>query len=243
MRATLKFLKLKILNDIMPENELHKFHRRRMRKRFVSYGSDVFDTHQLMDMLLFHSIRRGDTNGLAHVILNSVPDGGLKAAGARELLTVDGVGENTANLLTVSSAMTVRLLQEKLCAGPLDSEFSAMLYIWLCFADKSEKSVVALLLDEKKRLLEKVWLSRGLSNRPETYTDMLLQAIKAALLHEAPVKNVIIAHNHPDNSKGSSVEDVYLTMLLSKKLSEAGVRLMASYIVTDTDCVKCVGLT
>lgn len=213
-----------------------------MRRRFNRYGADVFDTHQLMEMLLFHSIKRSDTNELAHIVLNAKPDGGLKASSEQDFLDIDGVGENTANLLSISSAMTVRLLHDTICTEPLDSDFSAMLCAWLCFADKSDKSVVALLLDEKKRLLEKLWLSRGMSNRPESYLEILLHAIKASSGDKYPIKNVIIAHNHLDRSKASSAEDVYMTMLLSKHLSKAGACLLASYIVTDTDCVNCVGV-
>lgn len=223
----------------MAENELHKFHRRRMRKRYARYGADVFDTHQLMEMLLFNSIRRGDTNELAHRVLNAHPGGSLTRASNASLLSIEGVGEKTADLLSISSDMTVRLLLDKLSCEPLASDFSLRLYAWLCFANCGEKKVIALFLDEKKRLLELSCISKGRTVRPEAYLDAILQASSIAETDKEPVAYVVLAHNHLNGSNYPSVEDLYLTAFLSGGLAKRGMSLLASFVVTDNDCIMC----
>ena len=52
----------------MAEN-VHKGHRERMRQRFLSEGAEGFADHELLEMLLFYAVPRGDVNPLAHKIL------------------------------------------------------------------------------------------------------------------------------------------------------------------------------
>ncbi len=45
--------------------DLHKGHRSRMRQRFINNDLDYFEPHMILEMLLFYSIPRGDTNPVA----------------------------------------------------------------------------------------------------------------------------------------------------------------------------------
>ena len=52
-------------------NDLHKEHRERMRKEFLEHGfADDVPKHKILEMLLFYSIPRKDTNEIAHLLLN-----------------------------------------------------------------------------------------------------------------------------------------------------------------------------
>ena len=210
-----------------------------MRRRYARHGADIFDSHQLMEMLLFHSIRRGDTNGLAHKVLNTCTEGGLTRAMSSALLQVDGIGEKTATLLSLSSDVTVRLLQDSLKNEPFKTDFSLRLYTWLCFASCREKAVFALLLDDRKRLLDKVCIARGKAARPESYLESVLQAAPSLEGASKNCRYVVLAHNHRSGATVPSVEDVYLTELFSEGLSNSGMSLLASFVVTDTDCIRC----
>ena len=44
----------------------HSGHRKRMRERFLKEGLDHFSKYQVLEMLLFYSIPRKDTNELAY---------------------------------------------------------------------------------------------------------------------------------------------------------------------------------
>ncbi len=48
---------------------IHEGHRESMKQRFMEQGLDVFDDHQVLELLLFYSMPRKDTNPLAHQLL------------------------------------------------------------------------------------------------------------------------------------------------------------------------------
>ena len=59
-----------------------------------------FEPHNILELLLFYSIPRRDTNEIAHKLLNHF--GSLKAvfnASFDELIQVDGIKENSATLI------------------------------------------------------------------------------------------------------------------------------------------------
>ena len=49
---------------------IHDGHRERMKRRFLEHGADVFDDHQLLELLLFFSKPQGDVNPLAHQLMD-----------------------------------------------------------------------------------------------------------------------------------------------------------------------------
>ena len=54
-----------------PKQNIHSGHRERVRKRFINDGSlNNFEYHQIIEMLLFYSIPRQDTNELAHRLID-----------------------------------------------------------------------------------------------------------------------------------------------------------------------------
>ena len=78
----------------------HEGHRQRLKNRFLTEGLDSFETHNILELLLFYSIPQRDTNGIAHKLLDTF--GSLKGvfeADFEELIKIDGIKENTATLL------------------------------------------------------------------------------------------------------------------------------------------------
>lgn len=48
----------------------HAKHRERMRTRFLEHGLDNFADHEVLELLLFYAVPRGDVNPLAHRLLD-----------------------------------------------------------------------------------------------------------------------------------------------------------------------------
>jgi len=218
----------------MGDVNVHKNHRKRMRDKYEKYGADVFDTHQLYEMLLFHSQRQGDTNPIAHNFLIDHPDGAAGAQSSEELCDADGIGPNSANLIRISFDTTVRILCDRLCRSAMESDFTVRAFLWLWFKNKPGHTVCALLLNDKKRLLDCCVLTLGKSSVAEEYLSVLLQAMKSC-----DATGVILGHNHKTNICEPSLEDIYLTGYLKNHLAKKGYTLLDHYIVTDTDCVPC----
>ena len=55
-------------NNNKPEN-LHENHRARVRETFKRAGADGMPDHNLLELLLFYSIPRKDTNEIAHRLI------------------------------------------------------------------------------------------------------------------------------------------------------------------------------
>lgn len=80
-------------------SEVHKGHRKRVIERFVNFGFDSFAEHEVLEMLLFYSIPRKNTNPIAHKLVSQF--GSLKNVFNAELseLTKAGLTENSAVLI------------------------------------------------------------------------------------------------------------------------------------------------
>ena len=48
---------------------IHDGHRDRMRDKLIKNGEEVLHDHEILEMLLYHSVPRKDTNELAHRLI------------------------------------------------------------------------------------------------------------------------------------------------------------------------------
>ncbi len=98
---------------------LHAGHRSRLRKRAAENGLDSFEPHEAVELLLFESLPRVNTNETAHRLLRA--SGSLKALlreRPEKLMQQRGVGKASARLITsvlprVSAAVTEALSREE----------------------------------------------------------------------------------------------------------------------------------
>ena len=93
---------------------IHEGHRERMKQRFMEQGLDVFDDHQVLELLLFYSMPRKDTNPLAHQLLEHF--GSLEAvfeAPTEELKKISGIGDSAVTLLRLIPEVSRRYLIDK----------------------------------------------------------------------------------------------------------------------------------
>lgn len=82
------------------ENNIHEGHRARMRAKYLEHGERIFDTYELLEMLLYYVIPYKDTNPIAKRLLMRFGDiDGVMSAPIEELALVSGVGERCAELI------------------------------------------------------------------------------------------------------------------------------------------------
>ena len=86
---------------------VHKDHRKRVKKRFREEGLDHFDQVHALELLLFYGIPQGDTNPLAHQLIDHFGSlAGVLDAPVEELERIPGVGEHVSTLLSLVRGMT-----------------------------------------------------------------------------------------------------------------------------------------
>ena len=88
------------------EENLHANHRSRMIGRFLK-SPDSLNDHEILEILLYFTVKRKDTNPLAHKILSYFKDlSAVFEADADTLKKIDGVGDKiAAELLTISQVI------------------------------------------------------------------------------------------------------------------------------------------
>ena len=212
---------------------IHQNHRKRLRERYEKYGLESFEEHNILELLLFRSIPRADTNGLAHELINTF--GSLYevlCAPYEELLKVKGVGPASASLIRTVFDTAREANLRKLAAMPIDSYPRLAMYATEWFGGKPAGVVAVLLLDEGNRIVHTGTLSANHTIRTASY----VQAI-ADLAGKFAARRVVLMHNHASGIMKPSDEDLYLTEQLHTALREKDIALMEHLIVHKFDCI------
>ena len=86
----------------------HAGHRQKLRDRFIhEKGFETFEDHQILELLLFYANPRGDTNPIAHELLDRFDNlKNVLEARPERLMTVKGVGDKAATLISMVVPLT-----------------------------------------------------------------------------------------------------------------------------------------
>ena len=99
---------------IILENNDHKDHRKRMRKRFRDSGFESFHDHEVLEFLLYYAYARCDTNKFAHRFLNKFGNlANLFDTDVTKLMETLGCTETVAVLLKMIPELSQRYLLSK----------------------------------------------------------------------------------------------------------------------------------
>ena len=212
------------------EKNIHEGHRKRMRERYLSSGPCGFADHELLEMMLFHSIPRGNTNETAHDLLDCF--GSLErvlCADAKELCAVDGVGESTALMLSMMGEVFRRMARER-CELPKSYNQTEMVmrYLHHQFVGETSEKVYMLLLDNGLKILGCVCLNEGTVNAVRLDARTILEHAM-----RGKVSAVVLAHNHPGGTAIPSEDDIMATYRIKNLLQEVSVILLEHFVFSD----------
>ena len=209
---------------------MHDHHRDRVRERYLTDGFDSFALHELLESLLFFSIPRGDTNELAHRLLERFGSlRNLLEASPDELMTVEGVGERTAYLLKLIPELMRRYSADLLAEVPSYRTLSAVSeYLCRKFIGCGSECVYMMMLNNKLSLIDCCKVSEGSVNN----STVPIRAItEKAMFRKASI--VILAHNHPNGLAVPSDSDYDVTTQVAAALDLVGVSLLEHLVVAD----------
>jgi len=216
------------------KKNLHKGHRDRVRERFLSEGLESFQAHNVLEMLLFYSIKQSDTNEIAHRLedhfgtLAKVLD-----AEPGELRKVDGVGEASATLISFAGQLARRYMAEQ--AGEKTRSFHSsqefQSYVAAQFIGKKNEIAYLFCLDNAGRLIHHCQVSLGTKYSVSLDNRTLLET---AFHHNA--SSVVLAHNHPNGLCAPSTNDIELTKAAAKLYREVDIHLLDHLIVANGEC-------
>jgi len=207
---------------------VHEGHRKRLKERFLKEGLDSFEQHQVLELLLFFSIPRRDTNEIAHALLNKFGSlSGVFEADPEDLKKVVGIGENSAFLLSLIPDLSRRYFNDKWRDKPeLNSSSKAGQYAITLFMGRIYEVFYVICLDSQNRVNYAEMVHEGTINESPVYPRLI---VETALRHKA--NSVILAHNHPGGSLSPSAADIEATRKIVAALEAISIKVVDHIIV------------
>lgn len=216
------------------EKELHKGHRERMKEKF-KINPELLKNHELLELALYYSIARQNTNETAHRLINKF--GSFRRvfdAQAEELEEVDGIGENSALFLRIISEIISRYSQDAhFITHPLSSRAELMEYLCTLFIGESQEKVYLILLSSAGRIIQTEVVGNGFSG----FSEISMKKMNA-LVAGSNAASAVLAHNHPDGIAEPSTQDLATTRRIQLIFEHLGVTLIDHFIVVDNECVS-----
>lgn len=207
---------------------MHEGHRQRLKERFINEGLDNFNDHQILELLLFFSIPRKDTNETAHLLIERFKTlSNIFEADITELVKIPGIGENSALLLTLIPQLSRVYFKDRWRDKPvLDSSTKAGEYMISLFVGAKYEKFYVLCLDSQNRVNHCALVHEGTINEAPVYPRLI---VETALSHKA--NSVIISHNHPGGSCKPSEADILCTKKIKSALEAISISVLDHIIV------------
>ena len=213
------------------DKDIHKGHRSRMKDKLESFGPRIFDTYELLEMLLYYAIPYKDTNPIAKRLLAAFGslDGVLNAP-IEELAKVDGIGEKCATLISEVGKV---MLEDSSHAHRrqvriFDNYYRTGEYLVSHF-EESGASICMMMLDNGMRLI-------GIENIPaDDFTSAAVKPkyfINAAITSGASV--AILAHKRHSLLYFSDLS-LATDKLIRTELAGIGVTVVEHYVICGSD--------
>lgn len=216
------------------ERNPHDGHRDRIRKRFLANGLDGFESHEVLELLLFHAIPRKDTNEIAHKLLDDF--GSVSAVFDAPISTLEksGLSRNAALFVKMIPEFCRIYLEDKYDnSEKIIDEDSIGEKMLKKFIGRNYESVVLLLLDAKYKEVFFGVINKGSVNACEVYMRKIMEL---AITYNAGY--AVLSHNHPSGVALPSDKDLYTNKKISTALSLINVELVDHIIVADNDYVS-----
>jgi DNA repair protein RadC len=206
-------------------------HRKRLRDRFLTGGASALADYELLELVLFGAIPRGDTKPLAKRLIKRF--GGFAeaiSADPEALKSVEGVGESALATLKAIEAAAILLSREKVIDRPVLSSWNALIaYCRAAMAHNQIEQFRLLFLDRKNVLIADEVQQTGTVDQAPVYPR---EVVKRAL--ELGASALILVHNHPSGDPTPSRADIDMTNEIKRAAQPLGVTLHDHVVIGRT---------
>lgn len=211
---------------------IHSNHRKRLDRKVEEFGIEMLEQHEQLEWLLFSVIPLGDTNEMAHKLLERfVTIAGVLNADPDELKEIAGIGKRAAMFLTQLPAM-LGIVERSMVDSPVCFKVreERERFMKSFFHGKLTESAYMFCLNSSYRLLGVKRLNDGGTGEIAVNP---IQVAKTAMRDCASA--VVVAHNHPCGSLNPSVNDIHVTRILMGIFDTLGIEFCDSIIVAGED--------
>lgn len=213
------------------DENVHKGHRSRVKQGYYERGFQGMADNVILEMLLYFGIPYKDTNEIAHHLLNKFGSfSGVLEANMADLVTVKGMTENAACLITMIRPLYRKYMEDVTCRKPTLTKTEEIVeFLRAKYSGSNTECVYALCFDPNHHLLACRMLNEG-----DISSSMFDLRKLASLVLETNASSVIISHNHPHGVTLPSKADVDTTELVYELLRSLKVSLTDHIIVSET---------
>ena len=210
----------------------HDGHRERLKNRFLN-SPDSFEDHELLELVLFNSIARKNTNDIAHNLISRFGSvKGVLDASIDALVEVKDVGMSTAIYIKAMAKLFSKYtVSEQKSDGLLKSPAALTAFLKSLFIGTQNESSYILLFDNSRRLLSCEKIGEGFSMEH----NLSLRKIALSSI-SSNAASAILVHNHPSGKAFPSGEDIHATNKIKMLLDSFGIVLMEHFIVAEDEC-------
>jgi DNA repair protein RadC len=210
-------------------SDVHCGHRQRMKTKFIEHGIKSFTDYEILELLLYYTIPRIDTNVIAHDLITKF--GSFSAvfdADIEELCTIKHITHNSATLIK----LIPQFAKEYFLRNPQKVKMDNInqvsnFFINQFLYEKEELLKVACLND----VLEITSCNTILKGSPSQIPVDIRKIIEYTYKNKAD--KIILAHNHPNSDETPSNEDVQNTNYINHILENVGIKLVDHIIVSN----------
>lgn len=206
-------------------------HRERLRTRFREAGAEALADYELLEMILFRTIRRGDTKPLAKALLEKFGTfSDVLSAPDHRLKEVMGVGDAIVDDLKLVLATAQRFSKDAIRDRTILSSWSSVIdYCRAAMAYSSIEEFRILFLDKKNALIADEVQQTGTIDHTPVYPR---EIVKRCL--EVSASAIILVHNHPSGDPTPSRADISMTKQIVDIAQPLGI-IVHDHIIVGRD--------
>lgn len=212
---------------------IHEGHRDRLRHRFLEEGLENFQDHNVLELLLFYSIPRKDTNEEAHRLMDEFGSlSGVFNASFEELCRVKGISENSATLIKMMPELFQKYEVDIMNNDDVVLNKCELIakYVSSYFKGLTIEKMYLLCLDSACRVISFNLISEGTVNAAPLNIRKIME-----LSIKNNAANLILVHNHPSGVVAPSRKDVDATMGIQQIMTKMGMGLSDHIIIGHGD--------
>ena len=203
-------------------------HRARLKARFLESGPEALPDYELLELVLFRTLPRGDVKPLAKQLIatfGSFAD--VLAAPYERLIEIKGVKDATATDFKVIEASARRFAKGAIGKKTVLSSWSALIdYCRTAMAFDDRERFRILFLDKKNGLIaDEVQQSGTIDHTPVYPREVVRRAL------ELRATALILVHNHPSGDPTPSRADIEMTRTIVTIAKPLGIEIHDHVIV------------
>ena len=220
-------------NSMLNKN-IHAKHRERLREKILKYGFESLHDHEKLEVILFSSLHRVNTNEIAHRLLERF--GSFSAvldASPEEIASVYGVGKISAFDLSLLPEIFTYYMKDKLNPQKRFSTIDEIgKYVTSKFINCDVEMLYIFCFDAKSNLISEKLIHTGTIKTVGVDFDKI-----GSEVFSSKASKFVIAHNHPGGVCLPSSDDLDVTKEIEKIFEKFSAEFYEHFIVVGDDYI------